>query len=120
MKTGSGRQRMGWRAVVLFSILGILGQMVVTVLTISAYMAQELRNRKLTYLDGFGGNVGSSFVLGNGGNVSVGYGGTAGSESWTDCFVVEGFGICGLSRICKVFIVLLRLCRWVTALQIGV
>ena len=80
---------MGWRAVVLFSILGILGAFVVTILTVSAHMAQELRGRRLTYLDSWGQSVGSDFVGGGNGNVSAGYGGSAGNESWTDCFVVQ-------------------------------
>jgi len=88
-KTGSGRQRMGWRAVVVFSIFGILGAFVVTILTVSAHMAQELRSRRLTYLDGFGPSVGSDFVVGGNGNMSTGFGGSKGNESWTDCFVVQ-------------------------------
>lgn len=92
-KTGSGRQRMGWKAVLLFSLFGILGAFVVTILTISAHMAQELRSRRLTYLDSFGPSVGSEFTMSgsgvNGGNVSTAVGGTVGNESWTDCFVVQ-------------------------------
>jgi hypothetical protein len=84
-KTGSGRQRMGWRAVVVFSILGILGAILVTILTVAAHMAEELGSRKLVYSDGFGPTVGSDFVVGSKGNVSAGYRG----ESWTDCFVVK-------------------------------
>jgi len=88
-KTETGRNRLGWKAVILFPIFGMLGAFVVTILTISAHMAQELKSRRLTYLDSWGPSVGSSFVMGGSGNVSVVYGESVGNESWTDCFVVQ-------------------------------
>lgn len=84
-KTKTGRKKMGWTAVYVFSIFGILGAGLVTVLTVAAHMAQELGSKSLVYSDGFGPSVGSDFKGGSNGNMSAGYGG----ESWTDCFVVE-------------------------------
>ena len=59
----------------------------VTVLTVAAHMAQELRNMRITRRDGFGPSTSSEFIMESAGNMSADYG--AIRVSWTDCFAVQ-------------------------------